>query len=336
MRLSAITASAHPAGNRVDLTWDNPEPQRLPGFGWCAGGHPPDRPDDGVVVAHGTGLRSASDTGLQGETVYYYALFPFSENPTRFEDDPHNRAMAMATAPYDFAGRMYELLPAIYRRFDAARLPALTVAGGRGPGAGRPAPLPGPARVTARPALQPGPGGARPARLDRVDGRLLPLIGQWIGWPTDLRLPVDAQRNELPLRARAVPDRRDGPDPGGHRRPGRRLGGPDQGIRAQRGPQQPARAAQPLVGGAGRGRPGGPRAGVGQLRPRRAAGGRGRGRRLQPAPLPHLPAPRLGHLVQAACRRRVAVERTRGGPTGIDKHPTAAGQGDRLWLFWQG
>ena len=21
---------------------------------------------------------------------------------------------------------------------------------------------------------------------------------------------------------------------------------------------------------------------------------------------------------------------------GIDKHPTAAGQGDRLWLFWQG
>ena len=78
-----------------------------------------------MVVAHGTGLRSASDTGLQGETVYYYALFPFSENPTRFEDDPHNRAMAMATAPYDFAGRMYEPLPAIYRRFDAARLPAL-------------------------------------------------------------------------------------------------------------------------------------------------------------------------------------------------------------------
>ena len=161
--------------------------------------------------------------------------------------------------PTTSPGGCTSLLPAIYRRFDAARLPAPD-SGLEGADLERGAlrrflDLPG-SQLDQLYSLARAALGL--LDLDRVDGRLLPLIGQWIGWPTDLRLPVDAQRNELPLRARAVPDRRDGPDPGGHRRPGRRLGGPDQGIRAQRGPQQPARAAQPLVGGAGRGRAWGP------------------------------------------------------------------------------
>ena len=33
--------------------------------------------------------------------------------------------------------------------------------------------------------------------LDKVDGRLLPLLAQWIGWPTDYRLDIAAQRNEI-------------------------------------------------------------------------------------------------------------------------------------------
>jgi phage tail-like protein len=33
--------------------------------------------------------------------------------------------------------------------------------------------------------------------LNRVDGRLLPLLAQWIGWNTDYSLEIEAQRNEI-------------------------------------------------------------------------------------------------------------------------------------------
>ena len=33
--------------------------------------------------------------------------------------------------------------------------------------------------------------------LEKTDGRLLPLLAQWIGWQTDYRLETDAQRHEL-------------------------------------------------------------------------------------------------------------------------------------------
>ena len=84
----------------------------------------PASPDDGVMVAHGTGITSVSDTGLAGETVYYYTLFPFHGAPPVYDPDPHNQVSAMATAPYDFAGQVYALLPGLYRRYDAGRTPA--------------------------------------------------------------------------------------------------------------------------------------------------------------------------------------------------------------------
>src|SRR5262245_66276365 len=107
MRLLDITAAAHPAGNRIDLKWTNPAPGTFPGVRVVrrTGTHPT-APTDGVTVAQGTGLTSASDTGLKGETVYYYALFPFNGNPPVFEGDPTNRVSALATSPYDFAGQM--------------------------------------------------------------------------------------------------------------------------------------------------------------------------------------------------------------------------------------
>ena len=33
--------------------------------------------------------------------------------------------------------------------------------------------------------------------LDKVDGHLLPLLAEWIGWQTDYRLEIAAQRNEI-------------------------------------------------------------------------------------------------------------------------------------------
>ena len=206
MRLLNITATSHPDGNRIDLAWEYPDPAQPPGVRVVRGeGSHPVTPDGGVVVKHGTGFSAVTDTGLLGEHVYYYTLFPFTQDPPVYDPDPHNVATAMATSPYGFAGQLYALLPAIYRRYDAERPPA-----GRG----------GPPLAT-----DPGqlrgfldlPGGEldrlyslnRAAllltNLDRVDGRLLPLLAQWIGWRTDYRLPVGAQRNEIRFAPRIYP-----------------------------------------------------------------------------------------------------------------------------------
>ena len=52
MRLTKITATAHPAGNRIDLAWDYPPGEGLPGVRVVRkeGSHP-EKPDDGVEVA---------------------------------------------------------------------------------------------------------------------------------------------------------------------------------------------------------------------------------------------------------------------------------------------
>ncbi|MBV7328172.1 phage tail protein [Chloroflexi bacterium TSY] len=204
MRLQEITATPHPSGNRIDLSWVNPDPDQYPGVRVVRreGTHPT-APDDGVVVTEGVELTSAVDENLQSETVYYYGLFPYTAKQSNNEQsdyqfDRHNRTAAMATAPYDMAGRMMDLLPGIYHRYDTI--------------------LPDPETPRLSEADQPRgqlrrfldlPGGqldqlyslARAMLnlydIDQVDGRLLPLLAEWIGWQTNYRLDIDAQRNEL-------------------------------------------------------------------------------------------------------------------------------------------
>jgi len=205
MRLQHIDAIPHPDGNRIDLQWVNPDPVNYPGV--ClvrrTGTHPIS-PQDGVTVAQGEDLDytvddagerhyTVPDSPLRGETVYYYSWFPYAGDPPVYAIDRANRAAAMATSPYGMADQMYELLPAIYHRYDASLAQA---AGAED--------KPGPLR-----RFLDLPGGqldqlyshAR-ALLDlydpnRMDGRLLPLLAQWIGWQTDYRLEIDAQRNEI-------------------------------------------------------------------------------------------------------------------------------------------
>lgn len=198
MRLGDITATAHTDGNRIDLSWSFPDPAHPPGVRVVRAERThPVTPNDGVTVADGTGFTTATDTNLLGEHVYYYALFPFTGNPPVYDPDPHNLAEAMATSSYDFAGQLYALLPAIYRRYDAEATPA---------------DRPGPALATDPGQLRgfldlPGAELDRLYSLnraalgllnaDRVDGSLLPLLAQWIGWHTDFTLPVGTQRNEI-------------------------------------------------------------------------------------------------------------------------------------------
>ncbi len=197
MRFESLSAKAHAAGNRVDLTWKFPDAAAFPGVRVLRreGSHPT-TPEDGVVVAQGIGIASATDSGLKGETVYYYALFGYSGDPPAYDIDRHNRVAALATSSYDYSGQMHALLPGIYDRYDTnlSDDPALSVADRSRGQLRRFLDLPGGQidllHSFARAALDLYDVG-------RVDGSLLPLLAQWIAWKTDNLLEIETQRNEL-------------------------------------------------------------------------------------------------------------------------------------------
>jgi phage tail-like protein len=183
MHLHALTATADPAGNRITIAWENPQPLAFPGIRVIRRtSRYPDSPTDGTLVAQGTGLTGAIDAGLQGETTYYYALFPFAGTPPVFDIDPRNRVSALATSPFGYAGQMYDLLPALYRRYDT--LGALR----------RLLDLPGGQLDQLRSLAQ---ALLHQHDIDQVDGTLLPLLAQWINWPLDVSVDLAAQRDEL-------------------------------------------------------------------------------------------------------------------------------------------
>lgn len=211
MQLKNIIAIPHPDGNRIDLQWVNPDLVQFPGVRIMRReGTYPTSPIDGIVVVEGVGLHYAvnekgeglyyaADKNLKGETVYYYTLFPYKGAPPAYQIDLlHNRAAAMATAPYNLAGQMMELLPAIYHRYDTVMPrdipPGMQEEDKKRGQLRRFLDLPGKhldqLYSFARAMLN-------LHNIDRVDGRLLPLLAQWIGWDTDFKLKIAGQRNEL-------------------------------------------------------------------------------------------------------------------------------------------
>jgi hypothetical protein len=211
MRLKNILAFPHPYGNQIELTWINPDPVQYPGVHLRRqeGTHPA-TPLDGELVVEGLNLHDdVNDAGeglyqfldvgpLKGETVYYYTWFLYESDPPDYLIDRYNRTAAMATAPYNMAGQMAELLPGIYHRYDTAvpqNPPDEMLAIDRERGLLR--------------RFLDLPGGQLDQsysfiralldlhNLDRVDGRLLPLLAQWIGWKTDYKREIESQRNEI-------------------------------------------------------------------------------------------------------------------------------------------
>lgn len=199
MRLKNITAKPHPYGNRIDLNWVNPHVDEYPGVRVVRQETThPISPNDGVLVQEAVGLTSAIDQNLKAETIYYYTLFLFRGDPREYKYEPYNRTSAMATAPYNLAGQMMELLPAIYHRYDTV-LPTNIPLGMQEQDKQRGQlrrflDLPGS-------QLDQLYSFARAMLylydLDKVDGSLFPLLAQWIGWDTDFTLETARQRNEL-------------------------------------------------------------------------------------------------------------------------------------------
>jgi hypothetical protein len=209
MRLKGITAAACPEGNRIALSWTNPDPAGYPGIRVVRREKTfPVSPHDGVIVVEGTGLAtgftandealySIIDSNLQGESHYYYALFPYQGTPPVFAVDYHNRCVAMATSAYGFGARMFDQLPRIYHRYDTvlasdpSQVPAELSQAGQ---LRRFLEMPG----SMLDLLYSYANAAfHLHNTDRMDGRLLPLPAQWIAWRIDYRLEIDAQRNEI-------------------------------------------------------------------------------------------------------------------------------------------
>jgi hypothetical protein len=216
MRFLNIVATPHPAGNRIELTWVHPNPIQFPGVrvvrreGTPPLSPTPTSPQQGIVVAdtnptapshspiqvHAGGRYTTTDTGLKSETTYYYALFPYTGTPPAYDIERDNRAVAMATAPYNIAGQMADLLPTVYHRYDTVETTAVTVASAdrRNGQLRRFLDLPGS-------QLDLLYSFARAMRdlhdLEKVDSRLLFLLAQWIGWRMDQRIESDAQRNNI-------------------------------------------------------------------------------------------------------------------------------------------
>ena len=216
MRFLNLVAVPHPSGNRIDLNWVHPSPMQFPGVravrrerthplsptppspqqGVIVADTNPTSPDQGRILVQTDGRCTATDAGLKGETIYYYALFPYAGNPPNYDIDRHNRAVAMATAPYNIAGQMADLLPTLYHRYDTVVTTAAVISSAdRQKGQLR--------RFLDLPGSQLDLlySFAKAMRdlhhLEKVDGRLLLLLAQWIGWRLDRRLEADAQRNDI-------------------------------------------------------------------------------------------------------------------------------------------
>lgn len=154
--------------------------------------------EDLVLNVYGEGLTLAVDENLKGELVYYYTLFQYKNGFSEFIFDSHNRVSSLATSPYNLAAEMHKLLPGIYHRYDTVlpkKIPdGMSENDSQEGQLRRFLDLPGRELDLiysfARTMLE-------LHNVDKVDGRLLPLLGKWIGWPTNFSLELSAQRNEV-------------------------------------------------------------------------------------------------------------------------------------------
>jgi phage tail-like protein len=212
-----VAAVAHPLGNRITITWTGPATARFRLL--CRrGGYPAPAPGGwlGDLVADTAGPADATPqvettpdgyrvdhVGLPAEIVHYYQLLTpdpaDAADPQAWVGDPADRASAMATGPYLFAERLYQLLPGVYRRFDADVAPPAAAGQARSE-------LRGEGQLRRFLELVGGQldqiystvrSLSGLANVQEVDGRLLPLLAHWIGWRVDHGLGYADQRRQI-------------------------------------------------------------------------------------------------------------------------------------------
>ncbi|MFX0194744.1 MAG: phage tail protein [Candidatus Hodarchaeota archaeon] len=213
--MNNIKAQPNALGGQIDLSWKNPLPDEFPNFKgvkivrrerrYPEISPPRYSPDmggfdyDGTLVYDNKG-ESFSDTGLRGETVYYYSFYAYDDNPEpariKHFTSRASRVAAMATSYYGLSDELYRLIPAIYKRYDTVY-----------PEPGAMAPEDEQKGELQRfleifgPQLDLIKSFITATRkfldLDECDGALLPLLAQWIGWEINLSLDLNSQRSEI-------------------------------------------------------------------------------------------------------------------------------------------
>lgn len=197
MQVSNVKAEPNPRGGQIDLSWENPI---SPDFGgvkiWRREFTFPDQQDIDKTAPIHDARKSGQfpDTGLQSETVYYYALAAYSKAKLF----PPVFISAMATAAYEIAAQLYINLPALYQRHDTVLPPADS------PGLDPADKDKGQLRRLVEmfglqlDLLRSFAGAGRSfSDVDRIDGALLPVLAQWIGWQTDFTSSLAKQRNAI-------------------------------------------------------------------------------------------------------------------------------------------
>ena len=174
-------------------------PTTIQACGWCGEKALIQSPhSDGVVVAEGEGLTAAVDARSQRrDGILLRPVSLLQGSPPVYHFDPHNRVSPMATAPYNSRGRCMTSCRAsitVTTQFYRRRIAPVAEEDKQNGQLRRFLDLPGgqldQLYSFARAMLD-------LYNLEKTDGRLLPLLAQWIGWQTDYRLEIDAQRNEI-------------------------------------------------------------------------------------------------------------------------------------------
>ena len=197
-----VAATPDPRGGSILLSWTNPA---IPGFSGTRVLRRelafPEIPGD-IGTSHEIlndtttpAGESAQflDSALKSETVYYYAIVSYDIAAQTYPAF----TSAMSTAPYQTGAYLYQNLPGIYQSYDTALPP--------------PSPAMDPADYTKGQlqrflemfglefdVLRSFAAGMRSFfDSDRVDGALLPLFADWIGWQTDYTLNLPQRRNQI-------------------------------------------------------------------------------------------------------------------------------------------
>ncbi|MBE9545273.1 MAG: hypothetical protein IMF02_12310, partial [Proteobacteria bacterium] len=195
-----LKAIPHENGHRIDLSWKNPTDEE-----WFetpfsqsqfAGVRVvrkeqifPANENDGDILTDPSFKKECfSDTGLKGQTVYYYTIFTF-DDAHKFYSDRNSRISAIATTNYGTSEKLYSLLPAIYHRYDK-----LTQDQSNKGELQRFLEIFGPQLDFIKSYIS---SGKDLMDINRVAGNLLSLLAQWIGWQTNPALDLDSQRNEI-------------------------------------------------------------------------------------------------------------------------------------------
>ena len=211
MQVRDFKAESNSRGGRIDLSWINPTLSEFPGFMGVRilrrkltqpetaiqGGQVSPVAPTQIVFDSGPAAPGASgffsDQGLKNETVYYYAAVAYSATQV----SPLVFASALATTPYQTADDLYRELPGFYRQFDTVTPPD---APGLDPAAIEKGQLRRSAEMFGE-QFDLLRSYARAMRdfqqIDRIDGALLPLLAEWIGWQNDFTLSYAKQRNEI-------------------------------------------------------------------------------------------------------------------------------------------